>query len=63
MKKLKILKLSPDSRCLQKLALKVHYYKEKVGISKFQVAHFIFACLSLPNTKLTVFVCCPSVAV
>ena len=42
---------------------KLHYYKEKVGISKFQVAHFIFACLSQPNTKLTVFVLCPSVAV
>ena len=41
---------------------KLHCYKEK-GVSKFQVAHFIFACLSLPNTKLTVFVCCPSVAV
>ena len=41
----------------------LRYCKEKVGISKFQVAHFIFACLSLPDTKLTVFVCSPSVAV
>ena len=41
----------------------LRYCKEKVGISKFQVAHFIFACLSEPNTKLTVFVCYPSVAV
>ena len=50
---------------LAELASAARLYKcRRSGkISKFQVAHIIFACLSQPNTKLTVFVCCPSVAV
>ena len=40
-------------------SFEVQYKKGKAGILKFQVANFIFACLSQPNTKLTVFVCYP----